>query len=71
MIGINQYFGWYPWVADFNLLHPFLLQMRDNYPDKALVMTEFGAEARPELTDSPAGHARAATPSSGCTWSAT
>jgi beta-glucuronidase len=53
IIGINQYFGWYPWVADFNLLYPFLLQMRDNYPDKALVMTEFGAEARPEYADSP------------------
>ncbi len=54
IIGINQYFGWYPWVADFNLLAPFLLQMHDNYPDKALVMTEFGAEARPEYANSPA-----------------
>jgi beta-glucuronidase len=54
MIGINQYFGWYPWVADFNLLGPFLQQMRDNYPDKALVMTEFGAEARPEWANAPA-----------------
>jgi hypothetical protein len=54
MIGINQYFGWYQWVSDFNLLAPFLQQMRDNYPDKALVMTEFGAEARPEWANAPA-----------------
>ena len=54
MIGINQYFGWYPWVADFNLLEPFLQEMRDHYPDNALVMTEFGAEGRPDMADAPA-----------------
>ena len=46
MLGINQYFGWYAWVSDFNLLEPYLREMRDIYPDLALVMTEFGAEAR-------------------------
>jgi Glycosyl hydrolases family 2, TIM barrel domain len=54
MLGINQYFGWYPWVADFNLLPLFLQEMRDLYPRHALVMTEFGAEARPELASAPA-----------------
>lgn len=54
LIGINQYFGWYPWVEDFGLLEPFLRQMRDHYPDKALVMTEFGAEGRPDMATSPA-----------------
>ena len=49
MLGINQYFGWYPWVEDFSLLDPFLREMRDNYPDHALVMTEFGAEGRPDM----------------------
>jgi hypothetical protein len=49
MLGLNQYFGWYRWVSDFNALEPWLLEMRDIYPSKALVMTEFGAEARPEL----------------------
>ncbi len=49
IIGINQYFGWYPWVADFATLEPFLLEMRDNYPRHALVMTEFGAEGRPDM----------------------
>ena len=53
MLGLNQYFGWYRWVSDFNALEPWLLEMRDIYPGKALVMTEFGAEARPELADAP------------------
>jgi hypothetical protein len=55
IIGINQYFGWYPWVADFNLLEPFLREMRNYYPDNALVMTEFGAEGRPDMADAPVG----------------
>ena len=54
MLGINQYFGWYSWVSDFGLLPLFLQEMRDLYPRHALVMTEFGAEARPELADAPA-----------------
>ena len=54
LIGINQYFGWYPWVEDFNQLEPFLTQMRANYPEQALVMTEFGAEGRPDMADGPA-----------------
>ena len=53
MLGINQYFGWYPWVADFELLAPYLREMRDNYPRHALVMTEFGAEGRPDMADAP------------------
>jgi beta-galactosidase/beta-glucuronidase len=54
LIGINQYFGWYPWVEDFAQLEPFLNQMRANYPEQALVMTEFGAEGRPDMAFSPA-----------------
>jgi hypothetical protein len=53
IIGINQYFGWYPWVADFSLLEPFLREMRDNYPNNALVMTEFGAEGRGDMANGP------------------
>jgi beta-glucuronidase len=53
MLGINQYFGWYRWVANFDDLPLYLQEMRDLYPDLALVMTEFGAEARPELADAP------------------
>lgn len=53
LIGINQYFGWYPWVEDFNGLEPFLNQMRADYPEQALVMTEFGAEGRPDMADEP------------------
>jgi hypothetical protein len=49
MLGINQYFGWYRWVEDFSLLEPYFAEMHDLYPDHALVMTEWGAEARPEL----------------------
>jgi beta-galactosidase/beta-glucuronidase len=53
IIGINQYFGWYPWVSDFSLLEPFLQEMRDHYPENALVMTEFGAEGRPDMAQAP------------------
>src|ERR687894_3154446 len=53
MIGLNQYFGWYRWVADFNLLEPFIYELRDHYPTKAIVMTEWGAEGRPELAAAP------------------
>ena len=51
MIGLNQYFGWYPWVSEFDLLDPFIRELRDHYPTKAIVMTEWGAEGRPELAD--------------------
>ena len=53
MLGINQYFGWYRWVSNFDDLPLYLQEMRDLYPDLALVMTEFGAEARPELATAP------------------
>jgi Glycosyl hydrolases family 2, TIM barrel domain/Glycosyl hydrolases family 2 len=53
MLGINQYFGWYRWVEDFSLLEPYFLEMHDLYPQHALVMTEWGAEARPELAQAP------------------
>jgi hypothetical protein len=49
MIGLNQYFGWYRWVEDFDLLEPYIRELRDLYPGKAIVMTEWGAEGRPEL----------------------
>jgi beta-galactosidase/beta-glucuronidase len=51
MIGVNQYFGWYEWIPDFNELEPLLAGMRELYPEHALVMTEFGAEARPNQRD--------------------
>jgi len=51
MLGLNQYFGWYPWVEDFNVLEPYIYELHDLYPQQAIVMTEFGAEARPELAD--------------------
>ena len=54
MLGINQYFGWYSWVSNFDDLSLYLQEMRDLYPQLALVMTEFGAEARPELASAPA-----------------
>jgi len=53
MLGINQYFGWYRWVENFDDLPLYLQEMRDHYPQLALVMTEFGAEARPELASAP------------------
>jgi hypothetical protein len=53
LIGLNQYFGWYRWVADFSLLEPYIQELRDLYPDHAIVMTEWGAEGRPELAQAP------------------
>ncbi|HEU0315738.1 MAG TPA: glycoside hydrolase family 2 TIM barrel-domain containing protein [Solirubrobacteraceae bacterium] len=49
VIGLNDYFGWYPGpdgqIADESLLGGFLDAARACYPHKALVVTEFGAEA--------------------------
>jgi hypothetical protein len=53
LIGVNQYFGWYRWVEDFSVLEPYLAELRDHYPRHAIVMTEWGAEARPELAQAP------------------
>ncbi len=49
VIGINEYFGWYPGpngsIADRTLASDYLDSVHACYPDKALVITETGAEA--------------------------
>jgi beta-glucuronidase len=49
VIGINDYFGWYigpdGQIADPALLSDYLDQVRACYPHKAIVVSEFGAEA--------------------------
>jgi beta-glucuronidase len=49
VVGINDYFGWYPGpngqIADRDALPDFLDQMRACYPNKAIFVSEFGAEA--------------------------
>ena len=49
VIGINEYFGWYPGpggqIADRTALPEYLDAVRACYPRKAIVVTEFGAEA--------------------------
>jgi hypothetical protein len=49
VIGINEYFGWYPGpggqIADRTALPEYLDSVRACYPRKAIVITEFGAEA--------------------------
>jgi beta-glucuronidase len=49
VIGINDYFGWYPGpngqIADRTVLSDYLDSVRQCYPSKAIVITEFGAEA--------------------------
>ena len=49
LLGLNSYFGWYPGpggsVADRDGLSQYLDQARGWYPTKALMVTEFGAEA--------------------------
>ncbi len=49
-LGINSYYGWYEGKAGRSTanqadLEPYLRAMHDKYPGKALVVTEFGAEA--------------------------
>ncbi len=49
VIGVNDYFGWYPGpngqIADRTLLPEYLDTVRQCYPNKAIVVSEFGAEA--------------------------
>jgi beta-glucuronidase len=49
VIGFNEYFGWYPGpqgsIFDRTKLPAYLDQVRKCYPEKGLVITEFGAEA--------------------------
>ena len=49
VIGINEYFGWYPGpngqIADRTTLPEYLDGVRACYPGKAVVISEFGAEA--------------------------
>jgi beta-glucuronidase len=52
VLGINEYFGWYPGpngqLADRSILSGYLDQVRSCYRDKAIMITEFGAEANRE-----------------------
>jgi Glycosyl hydrolases family 2, TIM barrel domain len=49
VMGFNEYFGWYPGVAgsafDRRNLSPYLDHIHACYRNKALLVTEFGAEA--------------------------
>ena len=49
VIGVNNYFGWYlgpgGQLIDRNGLGPYLDQVRRCYPRKAIIVSEFGAEA--------------------------
>jgi beta-glucuronidase len=52
VIGVNDYFGWYPGpngqIADRTFLSDYLDSVRQCYPNKAIVVSEFGAEANRE-----------------------
>jgi beta-glucuronidase len=49
ILGFNEYFGWYPGpngqLADRTVLSEYLDSVRACYRDKAIMITEFGAEA--------------------------
>jgi beta-glucuronidase len=49
LLGVNTYFGWYPGpngsIADRTRLGPYLDEIRKCWPQKAIAVTEFGAEA--------------------------
>jgi beta-galactosidase/beta-glucuronidase len=49
VLGVNVYFGWYPGpggqIADRSLVSEYLDSVRRCYPTKAILITEFGAEA--------------------------
>ncbi|MDQ3720417.1 MAG: hypothetical protein M3350_06500 [Actinomycetota bacterium] len=53
IIGLNEYFGWYLRAPIFASLPDYLNYMRGTFPRQALVVTEFGAEARPENANDP------------------
>jgi beta-glucuronidase len=48
-LGVNDYFGWYSGpqnsIVDRADLSPYLERLHDDYPQQALFVTEFGAEA--------------------------
>ena len=52
IVGVNEYFGWYPGpsgqIFDRTRLGAYLDGVRRCYPDKAVFVTEFGAEANRE-----------------------
>ena len=52
VVGVNEYFGWYPGpsgqIFDRTRLSGYLDGVRECYPDKAIFVTEFGAEANRE-----------------------
>jgi beta-glucuronidase len=52
VVGVNEYFGWYPGpngqIFDRTRLSGYLDGVRACYPDKAIFVTEFGAEANRE-----------------------
>jgi len=49
VLGVNEYFGWYPGpngqIADRSTIGDYLDSVRACYPKKALMVSEFGAEA--------------------------
>ena len=49
VLGINDYFGWYPGpagsISDRGGLDGYLNRLHSDYPHQALMITEFGAEA--------------------------
>jgi beta-glucuronidase len=49
VVGVNEYFGWYPGpsgqIFDRTRLPAYLDSLRTCYPSKAIVISEFGAEA--------------------------
>lgn len=49
VLGVNEYFGWYPGpngqIADRELMSQYLDSVHACYPKKAVLVTEFGAEA--------------------------
>jgi beta-glucuronidase len=56
VLGFNEYFGWYRGqpgrsIESFQELRGFLRQQREIYPQQALVVSEFGAEATQSGSD--------------------
>ena len=62
VVGVNEYFGWYPGpqgsLFDRERLSPYLDSLRRCYPNNALMVTEFGAEANRDGLGRGQGHIR-------------
>ena len=72
VLGINDYFGWYNGprgtISDRAQLDGYLNRLHSDYPNQALVITEFGAEANRSGPVTEKGRTSSSRSSCATTW---